>query len=45
MDICGENGEYHSLVFDGPCFKEPLYHKIYGTHEEMNNIFLDIRKC
>jgi uncharacterized protein (TIGR00290 family) len=25
VDICGENGEYHSFVFDGPVFKEPLH--------------------
>lgn len=24
VDPCGENGEYHSFVFDGPIFKEPL---------------------
>jgi len=24
VDICGENGEYHSFVFDGPIFKEPV---------------------
>lgn len=23
-DICGENGEYHSFVFDGPLFKKPV---------------------
>lgn len=23
-DTCGENGEYHSFVFDGPVFKSPL---------------------
>jgi uncharacterized protein (TIGR00290 family) len=23
-DICGENGEYHSFVFDGPCFSVPI---------------------
>lgn len=23
-DICGENGEYHSFVFDGPLFKNPV---------------------
>ena len=27
VDICVENGEYHSFVFDGPIFKEPVpYH-------------------
>ena len=23
-DICGENGEYHTLVIDGPIFKRPI---------------------
>jgi len=24
VDVCGENGEFHSFVFDGPIFKGPL---------------------
>lgn len=24
LDLCGENGEYHSLVLDGPPFREGL---------------------
>jgi uncharacterized protein (TIGR00290 family) len=24
IDICGENGEYHTLVTDGPIFKRPI---------------------
>ena len=24
IDLCGENGEYHSLVYDAPMFKQPL---------------------
>lgn len=24
VDPCGENGEYHSFVFDGPIFNEPV---------------------
>ncbi len=24
VDPCGENGEYHSFVYDGPIFKEPI---------------------
>ena len=24
IDICGENGEYHTLVVDGPIFQKPL---------------------
>jgi uncharacterized protein (TIGR00290 family) len=36
VDVCGENGEYHSFVFDGPVFTKPvkfrkgeLEHRIY----------------
>jgi diphthamide synthase (EF-2-diphthine--ammonia ligase) len=24
VDPCGENGEYHSFVYDGPIFKTPV---------------------
>jgi uncharacterized protein (TIGR00290 family) len=24
VDVCGENGEFHTFVFDGPTFKEPV---------------------
>jgi uncharacterized protein (TIGR00290 family) len=24
VDVCGENGEYHSFVFDGPIFSQPV---------------------
>jgi diphthamide synthase (EF-2-diphthine--ammonia ligase) len=24
VDACGENGEYHSFVYDGPIFKEKI---------------------
>jgi diphthamide synthase (EF-2-diphthine--ammonia ligase) len=24
VDPCGENGEYHTFVFDGPIFKERI---------------------
>ena len=27
IDICGENGEYHTLVMDGPIFHNPLAYK------------------
>jgi len=36
VDVCGENGEFHSFVFDGPVFKQPvsfskgaIVHKLY----------------
>ncbi len=25
IDLCGENGEYHTVVVDGPLFRKPLY--------------------
>lgn len=31
-DICGENGEYHSFVFDGPIFSRPVDFQIKGKH-------------
>jgi uncharacterized protein (TIGR00290 family) len=27
-DICGENGEYHTFVYNGPVFKEPVKYKL-----------------
>jgi uncharacterized protein (TIGR00290 family) len=27
VDPCGENGEFHSFVFDGPIFSEPIPHE------------------
>lgn len=24
VDPCGENGEFHTFVYDGPTFKEPI---------------------
>lgn len=24
VDVCGENGEFHTFVFDGPLFKQPI---------------------
>lgn len=24
VDPCGENGEFHTFVFDGPIFKKPI---------------------
>ena len=31
-DICGENGEYHSFVFDGPIFHRPVPVEVAGTY-------------
>jgi diphthamide synthase (EF-2-diphthine--ammonia ligase) len=24
VDVCGENGEFHTFCFDGPIFKNPI---------------------
>lgn len=38
VDICGENGEFHTFTFDGPIFKEPIRFEIgeivYRTYEK-----------
>jgi uncharacterized protein (TIGR00290 family) len=28
VDVCGENGEFHTFVFDGPIFSKPINFKI-----------------
>jgi len=28
IDVCGENGEYHTLVVDGPLFSKPIAYQI-----------------
>jgi len=37
VDPCGENGEFHTFVFDGPIFKNPIDftigEKVYKTYE------------
>lgn len=30
IDVCGENGEYHTLVIDGPVFHHPVVYKKGG---------------
>ncbi len=52
IDICGENGEYHSFVIDGPLFKKKIdilaTKKVYKEGEydgiTYGNWFLDITK-
>ncbi|MBL4905091.1 MAG: diphthine--ammonia ligase [Flavobacteriaceae bacterium] len=41
VDVCGENGEFHTFVFDGPIFKFPIHFtlgekvlKSYKLHED-----------
>ena len=41
-DACGENGEYHTLVFDGPIFLKKMDFKIEGKEEIQNYGYLNI---
>ena len=45
VDVCGENGEFHSYVFDGPMFKQPInfikvdiVQKFYEVPQHNNNL-------
>jgi uncharacterized protein (TIGR00290 family) len=33
VDACGENGEFHTVVYDGPLFKNPLALQVLGLEE------------
>lgn len=38
VDICGENGEFHTFCFDGPIFKQPVQFEIgEKTYKEYQN--------
>ncbi|MEW6607308.1 MAG: diphthine--ammonia ligase [bacterium] len=42
IDLCGENGEYHSFVYDGPIFKKPVVFTPGKTTFKDNRWFLEI---
>lgn len=42
-DPCGENGEYHTFVFDGPIFSFPIEFKTYGNILKDKYGYLDVR--
>ena len=41
-DPCGENGEYHTFVFDGPSFSRPLEIRRGELHRDGQFLFRDI---
>ncbi|MGY0288737.1 MAG: Dph6-related ATP pyrophosphatase [Candidatus Methanodesulfokora washburnensis] len=47
IDLCGERGEYHTLVIDGPIFRKRLRiverNKIFG--KDVNKWLFDIQRC
>lgn len=42
IDVCGENGEYHSFVYDGPLFKNPVQYSVNKTHSVGEYRFLEL---
>lgn len=42
IDACGENGEFHSFVYDGPLFKSPVDFSIRNTISIQDYSFLEI---
>lgn len=43
VDICGENGEYHTYVFDGPVFNKEVQFDVVGESDDCKHWFLDIK--
>ena len=45
ITICGESGEYHTIVIDGPMFRKRL--EILETDKVLKDghWFLEIKKC
>ena len=43
VDPCGENGEFHSCVWDGPMFARPVPIAVHGTVTRDGFVFADLR--
>lgn len=43
IDVCGENGEYHTLVFNGPLFKKTVPLKLGKIIETENSYVLEVK--
>jgi uncharacterized protein (TIGR00290 family) len=44
VDLCGENGEFHSFAFDGPMFNYPVEFTVGDNVERDGFIFTDLRQ-
>ncbi len=42
IDPCGENGEFHSFVYDGPMFRKPIAVSVGETCERDGFVFADL---
>lgn len=45
VDPCGENGEFHTFVFDGPGFTRPLDVAVGEVVERDGFVFADVTSC
>lgn len=43
VDPCGENGEFHTFVYDGPAFREPLSVQVGEVVERDGFVFADVK--
>ncbi len=43
IDSCGESGEFHTVVVDGPIFSERVPVVFSGQHEKDGYVFLDVK--
>lgn len=44
VDPCGENGEFHSFVYDAPLFKKPIDVKVTEIVEREGFVFADVER-
>src|SRR3989338_8118388 len=44
LDICGEEGEYHTLVVDGPPFKKSIHIDTHSKHAKGDLMYINIEK-
>lgn len=44
-DPCGENGEFHSFVYDAPIFKQPIAVEVTEVVERDGFVFADVIPC
>ena len=44
VDPCGENGEFHSFVWDGPMYRQPIVVRVGDVVERDGFVFADVRQ-
>lgn len=44
IDICGEKGEYHTVVYDGPIFRKPIDLRFSEIYEKDGMLYLTVER-